>query len=133
MNEIITANIQPVGWESEAHPALTIIPSLNLKRYHLPPIQGYKYRFERNGGSLNKANSQPSSRDRALPDCRGGNQRDAHSHPCRGWRVPQRVSAKCLALPSANAGLKAEGGMRFAFPPYVGTPTNGWGFFRPLR
>jgi len=100
---------------------------LDAERYHLPPIQGYKYRFERNGGSLNKANPQPSSRDRALPDCSGGNQRDVHSHPRRGWRVPKSVAAKCLALPSSNGGLKAEGGMRFAFPPY-----DCWEFVRQI-
>ena len=60
---------EPVGRESKAHPAFCIISSLDAERYHLPPIQGYKYRFERNGGSLNKANPPPSSRDRALPDC----------------------------------------------------------------
>jgi hypothetical protein len=40
-----------VGRESKAHPAFCIIPSLDGERYHLPPIQGYKYRFERNAGS----------------------------------------------------------------------------------
>ena len=71
--------LRAVGRESEAHPAFCIIPSIDAERYHLPPIQGYKYRFERNGGSLHKANPQPSSRDRALPDYSGGNQRDAHT------------------------------------------------------
>jgi hypothetical protein len=69
------------GKQSASH--LCIIPSLYAERYRLPPIQGYKYRFERNGRSLNKAIPQPSSRDPALPDCSGGNQRDAHSHPRR--------------------------------------------------
>jgi hypothetical protein len=96
------------GRESEAHAAISIIPSLSCERYHLPPIQGCKYHFERNGGSLNKANPQPSSRDRALPDCSGGNQRDAHSHPRRGWRVPKSVAAKCLALLSSGAALKVS-------------------------
>jgi hypothetical protein len=49
-----------VGRESKAPPAFCIIPSIDAERYHLPPIQGYKYRFERNGESLNKANPQPS-------------------------------------------------------------------------
>jgi len=35
-----------VGRESEAHPAFRIIPSPDAERYHLPPIQGYKYRFD---------------------------------------------------------------------------------------
>jgi hypothetical protein len=39
-------------------PPFCIIPSLDAERYHLPPIQGDKYRFERNGGSLYKANPQ---------------------------------------------------------------------------
>jgi hypothetical protein len=58
--------LRAVGRESEAHPAFCVIPSLDAERYHLPPLRGYKYRFEHNGGSLNKANPQPSSRDRAL-------------------------------------------------------------------
>jgi hypothetical protein len=45
-------------------------------------------------------------------------QRDAHSYPRRGWRVSKGVAAKCLTLPAANAGLQAEGGMGFTFPPY---------------
>ena len=48
-----------VGRESAAHPAFHILPSPDAERYHLPPIQGDKYRFERNGGSLNKASPQP--------------------------------------------------------------------------
>jgi len=40
-----------VGRESKVHPAFCIILSLDAKRYHLPPIQGYKYRFKRNGGA----------------------------------------------------------------------------------
>jgi hypothetical protein len=34
------------------HPAFDIIPSPDAEGYPLPPIQGYKCRFERNGGSL---------------------------------------------------------------------------------
>ena len=131
-HDVVRKGRRAVGRESKAHPAFCIIPSLDAERYHLPPIQGCKYRCERNGG-LNKANPQLSSRDRDLPDCRGGNQRDAHSHPRRGWRVPKSVAAKRLALPSSGAALKvfprmycgmisvcpnAEGGMRCAFPPY---------------
>jgi hypothetical protein len=59
-----------VGRESKAHPAFCINPSPDAERYHLPPIQGDKYRFEHNGGSLNKANLQPSSRDRKERTCR---------------------------------------------------------------
>ena len=103
-----TFQVSPVGRESEAHPAFCIIPSLYTERYHLPPIPGYKYRFEHNDESLNKANPQPSSRNRALPDCSGCNQRDAHSHPRRGWRVPKSVAAKCLVLPSSGAALKVS-------------------------
>jgi hypothetical protein len=95
------STFQSVGRESEAHPAFSIIPSLDLERYHLPPIPGYKYHFERNDGSLNKANPQPSARDHALPDCIGYNQRGAHSHPRPGWHVPKSVAAKCLVLPSS--------------------------------
>jgi hypothetical protein len=88
-----------VGRESKAHPAFCLIPSLDAERYHLPPLQGYTYRFERNAGSLNKANPEPSSRDRALPNCNGGNQRDAHSHPRCGWRVPK------ISRPNASLSL----------------------------
>jgi hypothetical protein len=52
--------VKIVGRESEAHPAFGIIPSLDLERYHLPPIQGHKYRIARIGKSLNKANLRPS-------------------------------------------------------------------------
>ena len=45
-----------VGRESGPHPAFSIIPSLNLERYHLPPIQGHKYRVARIGESWNTAN-----------------------------------------------------------------------------
>jgi hypothetical protein len=38
---------QPVGRESEAHPAISIIPSLDFERYHLPPNQGDKCRVPR--------------------------------------------------------------------------------------
>ena len=62
-----------VGRESKAHPAFCIISSLDPESYHLPPIQGDKYRFERNGSSLNKAKPQSSSRDRASPYGSGGN------------------------------------------------------------
>jgi hypothetical protein len=41
------------------------------------------------------------------------------------WHVPKSVAAQGLVLSSANAGLKAEGGMRFAFPPY------GYSFYAP--
>jgi hypothetical protein len=51
---------QPVGRESEAHPAISIIPSLDFERYHLPPIQGYKCRVPRIGESLNTAKPRPS-------------------------------------------------------------------------
>ncbi|MFZ0051160.1 MAG: hypothetical protein WAK96_05255, partial [Desulfobaccales bacterium] len=44
-----------VGRESEAHPADSIIPSLDCERYHLPPIQGYKCWIPRIGESLNTA------------------------------------------------------------------------------
>jgi hypothetical protein len=47
-----------VGRESKAHPAFCIIASPDAERYQLPPIQGYTFRFERSGGSLNKANPQ---------------------------------------------------------------------------
>ena len=33
------ADCKPVGRESEAHPAISIIPSLDFKRSHLPPIE----------------------------------------------------------------------------------------------
>ena len=56
-----------VGRESEAHPAFSIIPSPEAERRLLPPIHGDKYRFERNGGSLNKANPPPLSGDCVLP------------------------------------------------------------------
>jgi len=49
-----------VGRESKAHPALCIILSIDAERYHPPPNQGYKYRFELNDGSLNKGNPRPS-------------------------------------------------------------------------
>jgi hypothetical protein len=55
-----------------------------------------KYRFESNGKSLKKANPSPSSR----------------------LVYSQKPAVKCLVVPSANAGLKAKGGMRFTFPPY---------------
>ena len=51
---------QPVGRESEAHPAFSIIPSLDCERYHLPPMQGYKCRVLRVGESLN-TQAQPRS------------------------------------------------------------------------
>ena len=52
--------LKPVGRESEAHPAISIIPSLDFERYHLPPIQGYKCRVPRIDESLNTANPRPS-------------------------------------------------------------------------
>jgi hypothetical protein len=33
------ADGKPVGRESEAHPAISIIPSLDFERYHPPPIE----------------------------------------------------------------------------------------------
>jgi hypothetical protein len=42
---------EPVGRESGAHPAVRLILSPDAERHHPPPIQGYKYRFEPNGGS----------------------------------------------------------------------------------
>ena len=51
---------QLVGRESEAHPAISIIPSLDFERYHLPPIQGYKCRVPQIDESLNTANPRPS-------------------------------------------------------------------------
>jgi|WetSurMetagenome_2_1015567.scaffolds.fasta_scaffold1996323_1 hypothetical protein len=36
---------QPVGRESIAHPAFSIIPTRDLARYHLPRIQDYEYPF----------------------------------------------------------------------------------------
>ncbi|MGO9622737.1 MAG: hypothetical protein ACLPT6_15190, partial [Desulfobaccales bacterium] len=46
-------NIQ--GRESEAHPAISIIASLDCERYHLPPIQGYKCYIPSIGASMNAA------------------------------------------------------------------------------
>ena len=81
---ISIGSLRAVGRESEAHPAFRIISSPDAERYHLPPIPDYEYRFEHNGGSLNKANPQPSSPDRALPDCNGCNLHDAHNHALPG-------------------------------------------------
>jgi hypothetical protein len=36
---------EPVGRESVAHPAFSIIPTIDLARYHLPRIQDYEYLF----------------------------------------------------------------------------------------
>ncbi len=52
--------MRPVGRENEAHPAISIIPSLDYERYHQPPIQGYKCRVPQIDESLNTANPQPS-------------------------------------------------------------------------
>jgi hypothetical protein len=54
------AAIKPVGRESEAHPAISIIPSLDFERYHLPPNQGYKCSVPQIDESLNTANPRPS-------------------------------------------------------------------------
>jgi hypothetical protein len=68
-------------------------------------MQGEQCRFERNGGSLNKANSPASSCDRVLPVGSGGNQRDAPGQPRHGWRVSQSVAAPGLVLKAGCAAL----------------------------
>ena len=57
--EVAPFGAQPVGRESEAHPAISIIPSLDFERYHLPPIQDYKCRVPQIDESLNTANPRP--------------------------------------------------------------------------
>ncbi len=47
--------MQHVGRESEAHPAISIIASLDCERYHLTPIQGYKCYIPSIGESMNAA------------------------------------------------------------------------------
>jgi hypothetical protein len=50
---------QPVGRESEAHPAFSIIPSPGFARYLPPPSQRHKCHVARSGESLNTANQRP--------------------------------------------------------------------------
>jgi hypothetical protein len=93
-----------VGRESKAHPAFRIIASPDAEGERPPPVQGYKCRFEPNGGSLNKGNPQ------IYP-------------PDRSNRAPvQKNMAPGIKTRMMAAGFwcstMAEGGMRFAFPPY---------------
>ena len=45
---LIVIIFRGVGRESKAHPAFYIVSSLDAERYHLLPLQGDKYCFERN-------------------------------------------------------------------------------------
>ena len=62
LHESTQSRLEPVGRESEAHPAISIsiIPSLDFERDHLPPMQGYKGRVPRSAESWNTAKPRPS-------------------------------------------------------------------------
>ena len=42
---LLTDRARSSGRESIAHPAFSIIPTIDLARYHLPRIQDYEYPF----------------------------------------------------------------------------------------
>ncbi|MGA8570944.1 MAG: hypothetical protein WB560_00590 [Desulfobaccales bacterium] len=111
---------KPVGRESEPHPAISIIPSLDCERYLLPPLPGYQ------GGVLQIEHLPevvdffgqefpPAFQRRDWEEERAAGNQGANKlgHTLGQTQLP-KAGGFPLSRPAPN-----EGGMRFAFPPYA--------------